>query len=261
MVAVNVVGPGGAQCRTLSGRMTIGSSGSSDLILDHPAVAAHAVTLSREGFAVTVEALGGVVALNSSRMQGVHRLDEGDELKVGPYRIRVSLSSAGSRPATPGSPAALPALAKPRSNPSSAGAPSPSSGPPASAPGATLSAAQARARALIDARAKLIWGEPPGLVISELLQAGVRQAEATALVAEVIAELRWDARRRGAKDLIKGSVICLAVSSVFALLNSAGFMRFWSLTIVLLAAGAPGVIAIVVGGYRLLLAPPLYYKP
>lgn len=158
-----------------------------------------------------------MIALNDGRIQSKHQLQDGDEIKLGPYRIVVVMTGSLSiRP-----PSVRPGTLPPPSSRA------PGTLPPGSAPASMVPSAPppepaklsevARLRAFEEARARLVRGEKRSIVMSKLGEAGLSRGEAAAHVEDTIAQLRAVTGRRARRRFLAGFLLLLvgALVSVY----------------------------------------------
>ncbi|MCA9648219.1 MAG: FHA domain-containing protein [Polyangiaceae bacterium] len=220
-VALKISGPEGERRVNVSGSVKLGRASGCDVVLKHPSVSAEALLVRRDGAGAIADPLGGVVALNDARMQSKHQLKDGDELKVGPYRVKVLLTGSLSvrppsvrpgdlAPASTRPPLTLPPGSAPLSM-------RPSAPPPAPV---ELSESE-RVRILSDARARLTRGEKRSIVLSKLGEAGLQRGEAAAHIEDVISQLRGATKHRARRRALLGFMLLL-----LGLVATAYFAKF-----------------------------------
>lgn len=205
-VALKISGPEGERRVSVSGSVKVGRGSGCDVVLKHPAIAGEALLVRRDGGGAIADPLGGVIALNDARMQSKHQLQDGDEIKLGPYRIVVSMTGSLSiRP-----PSVRPGNLTPPSSrapgtlpPGSMPPPMKASAPPPDSAPAKLSEA-ARVSAYADARGRLERGEKRSIVLSKLGEAGLSRGEAAAHIEDTISQLRAGTRRRARRRFLLG---------------------------------------------------------
>ena len=93
-VALKISGPEGERRVNVSGNVKLGRASGCDVVLNHPSVSAEALLVRRDGAGAIADPLGGVVALNEARIQSKRQLKDGDELKLGPYRVKVLVTGS-----------------------------------------------------------------------------------------------------------------------------------------------------------------------
>jgi hypothetical protein len=173
-----VVAGGGAEERAIESEadvVTIGSE--ADVVLDHAAVAKHAITLRRQTSGeYLAEPGGGVVSRNGARFAERAALATGDHFRAGPFRVTVELRPEAAAPPVPAS---------------------------------NLPAAK-RDAILTEARARIAWGEDPTLVRRGLETHGMTPAEAEGAVAEFVGVERQETRARGKLQLRGGALLAFA---------------------------------------------------
>ncbi len=223
-VALKISGPEGERRVSVNGSVRIGRSAASDVVLKHPAVSADALVVRRDGSGAIAEPIGGVIALNDARMQSKRQLKDGDEIKLGPYRILVTVTGSLSvRPPSVRPGTLTPVASRPSAPPGTLppGIKTPTLRPSAPPPEAVEISEGERLQALAEARTRLIGGEKRSIVLSKLVEAGIARGEATANIEGVISELRAATRRRAIRRVLLGLLTLL-----LGLLVTAYYARF-----------------------------------
>jgi hypothetical protein len=112
------------------------------------------------------------------------------------------------------------------------------------------------ARAILEARAKLIGGEPTAEVLSFLQSNGLGEKQAAALMADWKRERSDTIRAIGIRNMVVGCLLACGVPAGFVFGNLFGFSRFTGgqIALLLIFAGLYGVWKFF-GGVRLLIAP------
>ncbi|MGE0327373.1 MAG: FHA domain-containing protein [Polyangiaceae bacterium] len=220
-VALKISGPEGERRVNVSGNVKLGRASGCDVVLNHPSVSAEALLVRRDGAGAIADPLGGVVALNEARIQSKRQLKDGDELKLGPYRVKVLVTGSLSvrppsvRPGDLAPASTRPPLTLPPGTP-------PISVRPSAPPPAPVELSEAdRMRILSDARARLASGEKRSIVLSKLAEAGLQRGEASAHIEDVVSQLRDATRQRARRRALLGLLLVL-----LGLVATAYFAKF-----------------------------------
>jgi len=128
-------------------------------------------------------------------------------------------------------------------------------GPPVGRPGATRLPGQIdRSQAEHEARAKILWGDPPNEVLKYLMGQGFPLQEAREKVAELYAERKATIRGNGIKNIVIGSLlICVPIGTWISFMHMGviyvrtfgftvvvGIIGFWRLVKGIFMLAAPG---------------------
>src|SRR5438105_1867268 len=81
-----------------------------------------------------------------------------------------------------------------------------------------------RSQAKFEARARILWGEAPGTVVSFLIAQGIPAPDASAIVDELFQERAATIRFKGISKMVIGSIlICVPIAAWF-IFNSLGYI-------------------------------------
>ena len=166
----------------------------------------------------------------------------------------VIAQSISAQPVVPAAPVsevrsqpAAPAL---RVQPATSAARTPTPAPRTAAP---LPGQVDRVQAEIQARARILWGEPPAEVTRYLMSQGIGYEEASAMVGELFQERAATLRGIGIKKIVGGFALMAVPVVAFFIFMSLGFieLKTFALTII---AGVWG-LSMFIGGWFTLLSP------
>jgi hypothetical protein len=137
--------------------------------------------------------------------------------------------------------------------------PTPSPVAPAAAPapasrlhGATTPAREInRTQLEFDAKAKILWGDPPEEVIKFLRIQGLGYEEASAIVNAMIRERMATIRATGISKILKGITLAVGSAVIFLLFVKAGFISIWILGTIATSC-VYGLWMVLLGGLKVL---------
>ncbi|HZP59224.1 MAG TPA: hypothetical protein VFB27_02790 [Opitutaceae bacterium] len=85
-----------------------------------------------------------------------------------------------------------------------------------------------------EARAKLVWGEPPAKVLAYLREKNLGDKDAMEALRELLAENAQDRRRDGFKKILGGAFLILLPIGYYLLARTVGFIQLKLFSILIL---------------------------